>query len=49
MVCTAMSMLQDLMLMTTAGFAVVGEYNDPKIKEAQNAAFEQMLQWLKSH
>lgn len=32
-----------------AGFAVVGEYEDPKIKEAQSSAFKQMLQWLKSH
>lgn len=31
------------------GFAVVGEYDDPKIMEAQRAAFEQMLSWLKSH
>jgi hypothetical protein len=32
-----------------AGFAVVGEYQDPKIREAQTAAFEQMLSWLKNH
>ncbi|KAL9106500.1 MAG: hypothetical protein Q9227_008479 [Pyrenula ochraceoflavens] len=31
------------------GFAVVGEYPDSKIKEAQTAAFEQMLAWLKAH
>ena len=31
------------------GFAVVGEYQDPKIKEAQSAAFSQMLGWLKGH
>lgn len=31
------------------GFAVVGEYDDPKIMDAQKAAFEQMLSWLKSH
>ncbi|KAL8993963.1 MAG: hypothetical protein Q9169_005953 [Polycauliona sp. 2 TL-2023] len=31
------------------GFAVVGEYDDSKIMEAQRAAFEQMLSWLKSH
>ncbi|KAI4272592.1 MAG: hypothetical protein LQ337_005205 [Flavoplaca oasis] len=31
------------------GFAVVGEYDDPKIMEAQKAAFEQMLSWLQSH
>lgn len=37
------------MLTVSAGFAVIGEYGDPKIKEAQGAAFEQMLQWLKSH
>lgn len=31
------------------GFAVVGEYGDPKIQEAQKEAFEQMLAWLKAH
>ncbi|ERF74938.1 hypothetical protein EPUS_05146 [Endocarpon pusillum Z07020] len=31
------------------GFAVVGEYENPKIKDAQTAAFEQMLSWLKTH
>ncbi|KAL8692425.1 MAG: hypothetical protein Q9218_002546 [Villophora microphyllina] len=31
------------------GFAVVGEYNDATIEDAQKAAFEQMLSWLKSH
>lgn len=31
------------------GFAVVGEYEDAHIMEAQKAAFEQMLSWLKSH
>ena len=31
------------------GFAVVGEYNDPKIQEAQKEAFEQMVGWLKAH
>lgn len=31
------------------GFAVVGEYEDPKIQEAQQKAFEQMLEWLKAH
>ncbi|KAL9129150.1 MAG: hypothetical protein Q9217_002325 [Psora testacea] len=29
------------------GFAVVGEYKDPKIQEAQKSAFEQMVSWLK--
>lgn len=33
----------------SAGFAVVGEYEDVKIRDAQKAAFEQMLSWLKSH
>jgi dienelactone hydrolase len=32
-----------------AGFAVVGDYEDAKIKEAQVTAFEQMLAWIKSH
>ena len=31
------------------GFAVVGEYSDPKIQDAQRKAFEQMVRWLKSH
>ena len=31
------------------GFAVVGEYNDPKIQQAQKSAFDQMVGWLKSH
>ena len=31
------------------GFAVVGEYDDLKIQEAQRSAFEQMVGWLKSH
>lgn len=31
------------------GFAVVGEYEDPKIQEAQKSAFEQMAGWLKAH
>ncbi|KAL8941617.1 MAG: hypothetical protein Q9211_001748 [Gyalolechia sp. 1 TL-2023] len=31
------------------GFAVVGEYDDVKIQDAQKAAFDQMLSWLKSH
>lgn len=31
------------------GFAVVGEYEDSKIQEAQRSAFDQMIGWLKSH
>ncbi|KAI9740940.1 MAG: hypothetical protein M1818_004546 [Claussenomyces sp. TS43310] len=31
------------------GFAVVGEYESPKIKAAQEQAFAQMLEWLKNH
>ncbi len=31
------------------GFAVVGEYEDAKIQEAQKDAFEQMIEWLKTH
>lgn len=34
---------------TIAGFAVLGDYPNPKIKEAQQAAFGQMLGWLKEH
>ena len=33
----------------SVGFAVVGEYDDPKIQEAQQSAFEQMIRWLKTH
>lgn len=31
------------------GFAVVGEYEDSKIQQAQKEAFDQMVAWLKSH
>jgi len=31
------------------GFAVVGEYQDVKIQDAQKEAFDQMLAWLKGH
>ncbi|KAI6644124.1 hypothetical protein MCOR14_001460 [Pyricularia oryzae] len=31
------------------GFAVVGEYDDLNIKNAQETAYEQMLKWLKDH
>lgn len=31
------------------GFAVVGEYEDSKIQQAQEEAFEQMVSWLKTH
>ena len=31
------------------GFGVVGQYDDPKIQEAQKSAFEQMVGWLKAH
>lgn len=31
------------------GFAVLGDYEDATIKEKQKEAFQQMLQWLKSH
>ena len=41
--------MNSLVLTASVGFAVVGEYEDPKIKEAQSSAFEQMVQWLKSH
>lgn len=32
-----------------AGFAVVGEYQDPNIKMAQATAFDQMLKWINEH
>lgn len=32
-----------------AGFAVVGEYQDEAIKQAQKQAFEVVLEWLKAH
>ncbi|KEY68954.1 hypothetical protein S7711_04619 [Stachybotrys chartarum IBT 7711] len=31
------------------GFAVVGEYTDPNIRQAQAAAFDQMLDWIQNH
>ncbi|KAI9848446.1 MAG: hypothetical protein M1837_000241 [Sclerophora amabilis] len=31
------------------GFAVVGDYKEPAIQEAQRLAFDQMLSWLKAH
>jgi dienelactone hydrolase len=31
------------------GFAVLGDYDDRKIKESQSKAFAQMLGWLQSH
>ncbi|KAI2473269.1 alpha/beta-hydrolase [Annulohypoxylon bovei var. microspora] len=31
------------------GFAVIGDYNDGNIKNAQETAFEQMLRWVKEH
>lgn len=31
------------------GFAVVGDYHDESIKSKQQEAFQQLLQWLKSH
>lgn len=36
-------------LTSGTGFAVNGEYEDPKIQDAQKSAFEQMVGWLKSH
>jgi len=35
--------------LTQAGFAVVGEYDDPTIKMAQATAYDQMLKWLNDH
>ncbi|KAI1502782.1 dienelactone hydrolase [Biscogniauxia marginata] len=31
------------------GFAVIGDYSDSNIKDAQSTAFEQMLKWIKEH
>lgn len=31
------------------GFAVLGDYEDSKIKQKQGEAFQQLVQWLKSH
>ncbi|KAI9836843.1 MAG: hypothetical protein M1819_001008 [Sarea resinae] len=31
------------------GFAVLGEYNDQKIQDAQASAYDQMLSWLQNH
>ncbi|KAM6528562.1 hypothetical protein FALCPG4_009534 [Fusarium falciforme] len=35
--------------LTISGFAVVGEYQDAAIKDAQATAYEQMLKWIQSH
>jgi hypothetical protein len=32
-----------------AGFAVIGEYAQQSIQDAQVTAYEQMLKWLKEH
>jgi hypothetical protein len=32
-----------------SGFAVVGDYKESHIKDAQASAFDQMLSWLKKH
>lgn len=48
-VLTAFSALMTQSLMPALGFAVVGEYGDLKIKEAQSQAFDQMIGWLKAH
>jgi hypothetical protein len=37
------------LLTISKGFAVVGDYEDATIKEAQEMAFNQMLKWLKEH
>lgn len=34
---------------TDSGFAVVGEYQDQSIKDAQTTAYEQMLKWVQNH
>jgi dienelactone hydrolase len=34
---------------TDLGFAVVGEYQDSSIKDAQATAYEQMLKWVQDH
>lgn len=39
----------DGQLMITLGFAVVGEYQDSSIKDAQATAYDQMLDWLEAH
>jgi len=36
-------------LMAYLGFAVVGEYEDQKIQDAQKEAFQQMLGFLNEH
>lgn len=32
-----------------AGFAVLGDYEDPTIQQAQKQAFDVTLGWLKAH
>ena len=41
--------LATIAVLTTPGFAVLGDYPDSKIKEAQQQAFAEMLGWLQSH
>jgi hypothetical protein len=36
-------------LSNPSGFAVVGDYSAPTIKEAQLAAFDQMLAWIQKY
>jgi hypothetical protein len=36
-------------MVAPTGFAVVGEYDNIGIKNAQETAYEQMLKWLKEH
>lgn len=33
----------------SSGFAIIGDYDDPNIKLAQEQAFNDMLSWLKAH
>jgi len=41
--------LADIIDYFAAGFAVVGNYDEAHIKEAQSKAFDQMLAWLNTH
>jgi dienelactone hydrolase len=41
--------LENTTKLAPLGFAVVGDYDDLNIKQAQSQAFNQMLSWLKRH
>jgi hypothetical protein len=47
--CLTMAILEEEADNVISGFAVVGDYKESHIKDAQASAFDQMLSWLKKH